>query len=113
MLPMLLPVLRLCVELLTNLVLAGYVAAALLSLLRGADLHRARLQVADGILLALNLKVVATLLRTLELTSWNQIGLFAAVFVLRTALKRVAGWERRQLLMEEDAGSQSERRTVV
>lgn len=93
-----LPVLRLFVELLTNLVLAGYIVSALLSLWRGADLHRARLQVADGVLLALNLKVVATLLRTLELTTWNQIGLFAAVFVLRTGLKRAVVWERRELL---------------
>nr|WP_221269531.1 DUF1622 domain-containing protein [Deinococcus budaensis] len=97
-------VLRLFVELLTNLVLAGYVASALLSLLRGADLHRARLQVADGMLLALNLKVVATLLRTLELTSWNQIGLFAAVFALRTVLKRAVTWERQQLQADQRAG---------
>lgn len=89
-----LPALRLLVELATNLVLFGYVVAALLTLLRGADLLRIRLLVADGILLALNLKVAATLLRTVELTTWNQIGLFAAVFVLRTGLGRAVTWER-------------------
>ncbi len=89
--------LRLFVELSSNLVLFGYIVAALLALLRGADLLRARLLVADGILFALNLKVVATLLRTMELTTWSQIGLFVAVFVLRTALKRAITWERTQL----------------
>ncbi|EYB67606.1 hypothetical protein DEIPH_ctg033orf0005 [Deinococcus phoenicis] len=89
--------LRLFVELATNLVLFGYLVAALLTLVRGTGLLRARLLVAEGILFALNLKVVATLLRTMELTTWNQIGLFAAVFVLRTVLKRVVTWERREL----------------
>lgn len=89
-----LPLLRLAVELVTNLVLFGYVLAALLALLRGGGMPRARLLVVDGILFALNFKVVATLLRTMEITTWNQIGLFAAVFVLRTLLKRVVTWER-------------------
>ncbi|GAA5514393.1 hypothetical protein Dcar01_03148 [Deinococcus carri] len=91
-----LPLLRLLVELVTNLVLFGYVAFALLVLVRGGGLRRVRLLVADGILFALNFKVIATLLRTMELTTWNQIGLFAAVFVLRTVLKRVVTWERRE-----------------
>lgn len=92
-----LPTLRLAVELITNLVLFGYIVAALLSLARGGGTTHARLLVADGTLFALNLKVVATLLRTMELTTWNQIGLFAAVFVLRTGLKRAITWERAQL----------------
>lgn len=92
-----LPALRLFVELASNLILFGYVVAALLALLRGRDLLRARLLVADGILLALNLKVVATLLRTVELTTWTQIGLFATVFLLRTGLKRAITWERQEL----------------
>ncbi|WP_019585599.1 DUF1622 domain-containing protein [Deinococcus apachensis] len=92
-----LPLLRLLVELVTNLVLFGYIVAALLTLIRGGGIPRARLLVVDGILFALNLKVVATLLRTMEITTWNQIGLFAAVFVLRAVLKRVTTWERREL----------------
>ncbi len=87
--------LRLFVELLTNLVIAGAVLAALWALLRGQGLDRARLTVADGILTALNLKLVATLLRTVELTTWSQIGLFVAVLALRIALKWVITWERR------------------
>ncbi|GGM18935.1 DUF1622 domain-containing protein [Deinococcus aerophilus] len=87
--------LRLFVELLTNLVIAGAVLGALWALLRGHDLNRARLIVADGILSALNLKLVATLLKTVELTTWSQIGLFVAVLALRIALKWVITWERR------------------
>ncbi|WP_272976710.1 DUF1622 domain-containing protein [Deinococcus geothermalis] len=93
-----LAVLRLFVELITNLVLFGYIVAALLALLRGGRMTRARLLIVDGVLFALNFKVVATLLRTLEITTWNQIGLFTAVFVLRTLLKRVVHHERRILL---------------
>ncbi|WP_034384323.1 DUF1622 domain-containing protein [Deinococcus sp. YIM 77859] len=95
-----LALLRLLVEGVTNAVIFGSVAAALLALLRGKGTLQARWLVTEGLLLALNLKVVATLLRTLELTTWNQIGLFAAVFTLRTLLKRVIIWERRQLQAE-------------
>lgn len=89
--------LRLFAELVSNLVLFGAVLGALRVLWRGPDLTGARLLVLDGMLLALNLKVVATLLRTLEVRSWSQIGLFAALFLLRTGLKRVATWERAEL----------------
>lgn len=92
-----LALLRLVVELSTNLILFGYVAASLLALLHGSGVFRARLLVTDGLLLALNLKVVAALLRTVEITTWNQLGLFTAVLLLRTALKREVIWERRQL----------------
>jgi uncharacterized membrane protein len=92
-----LAILRLFVELLTSLVIAGYVLAALWALLRGQDLVRARLLVADGILTALSLKLIATLLRTVELSSWEQIGMFVAVLALRTFLKWVITWEQRQL----------------
>ena len=90
-------VVRLVVELASTLMIAGAVAAALLDLWRGADLRRMRLTLADGILLALNFQVAATLLRTAELTTWNQIGLLAAVFTLRTLLKRALTREREHL----------------
>ncbi|MCP2013467.1 putative membrane protein [Deinococcus sp. HSC-46F16] len=89
--------LRLLAELVSNLVLFVAVLGALRALWRGPDLTGARLLVVDGMLLALNLKVVATLLRTLEVQTWPQIGLFAALFLLRTGLKRVAAWERAEL----------------
>lgn len=60
-------------------------------------LTAARLLIAEGVLTALNFKVAATLLKTLELHTWPQIGMFAAIFALRTLLKRFFIWERDRL----------------
>lgn len=90
----------LLVELVGSLYLLGYVAAALLALLRGPPeqrLDHARLLIADGVIASLSFKVAATLLKILEVQTWNQIGLFAATLALRTLLKRFFTWERRQL----------------
>ena len=56
----------------------------------------ARLVVADGIVAALGLKTAASLLKTIELRSWDAILMFVAVFALRTVVK--------QALMREQAG---------
>ena len=56
-----------------------------------------RLVVADGIVSALGYKTAATLLKTLELQSWNAIGLFAAILALRTLIKRFLVWEELRL----------------
>ncbi|WP_245588530.1 DUF1622 domain-containing protein [Deinococcus pimensis] len=94
-----LPLARLAVELVTNVVVAGAALLAAASLLRGGDLapDRARSRLADGLLLALSLKTAAALLRTLEVRTWTQIGLFAAVLVLRIVLKRVFAAEAARL----------------
>ncbi|WP_216320719.1 DUF1622 domain-containing protein [Deinococcus aestuarii] len=92
--------LALLVELAGSLYLLGYVGAALLALLRGppaSRLEHARLLIADGVIASLSFKVAATLLKILEVQTWNQIGLFAATLALRTLLKRFFTWERRQL----------------
>ncbi|WP_237724811.1 DUF1622 domain-containing protein [Deinococcus alpinitundrae] len=83
-----------------SLALVGYVLAALWALLHGwneTNAARARLLIADGALTALNFKVGATLLKTLDVQTWHQIALFVALFALRTLLKRFFTWERRQL----------------
>ncbi len=72
-----------------NLVLAAFAAAACVSLLRGQEPEKARLLVAEGVVLALSLKTGATLLKTLDLPTWDRIATFAAIVVLRTVLKRV------------------------
>lgn len=68
-----------------------------------------RLTLADGILLALTFQAAATLLRTAELTTWNQVGLFAAVFALRTPLKRALSRKREHLRAGLRAGQAAER----
>ena len=56
----------------------------------------ARLAVADGIVAALGFKTAATLLKTIELRSWEAILMFVAVFALRTFVK--------QALVREETG---------
>ncbi|XYD09108.1 DUF1622 domain-containing protein [Methylobacterium sp. NMS12] len=56
----------------------------------------ARLSVVDGIVAALGFKMAATLLKTIELRSWDAILMFVAVLALRTFIK--------QALVREEAG---------
>ena len=78
--------------------LVGFVLAAGGALLRGGGgLERARLLVAEGAVLALNFKTGATLLKTLDLPTWDRIAAFAAILALRTALKRAFAAERAAL----------------
>lgn len=58
---------------------------------------RGRLALADGVVAALGFKTAATLLKTLELRSWNAIAFFAAVLALRTFVKLTLQWEARRL----------------
>ncbi|AWN23082.1 hypothetical protein DKM44_07445 [Deinococcus irradiatisoli] len=98
------------IEAVGSLYILGYVLAGLAALLRGpaaSRLIRARLLVAEGVLAGLNFKVAASLLKTIQLESWQQIALFVATFALRTVLKRFFVWEQRQLLARqrgEEAG---------
>ena len=88
--------LALLVEMAGSLYLLGYVLAAFLALLRGPPQERldhARLLIADGVIVSR----AGTLLKILEVQTWNQIGLFAAMLALRTLLKRFFTWERGQL----------------
>ena len=90
----------LLIEALGSLMLVAYILAAGWTLLHGwneFNAVRARLIIADGAITALNFKVAATLLKTLDLQTWHQIALFVALFALRTLLGRFFSWERRQL----------------
>lgn len=81
-----------------SLLLLGYVLAALLALLRRHGLERSRLLLADGAVFALGFKTGASLLKTLELGTWRQIGAFVAILALRTVLKRAFAAEKAALL---------------
>ena len=71
-----------------SVLLVGFVLAAGGALLRGGGLERARLLIAEGAVLALSFKTGATLLKTIDLPTWDRIAAFAAVLALRTVLKR-------------------------
>jgi len=75
---------------------AGY-AVALACLAQGHGVRAARLRVAEGAVLALSFKVAAALLKTVELHSWEQIGMFSIVLTLRVVLKQLFAWERERL----------------
>lgn len=71
------------------LVVFGYCAAALFAVIWHRNRTRAHSLVAQGALLGLSIKVIAALFKTLELQTWNQIGIFLVIFILKTLLKRI------------------------
>jgi uncharacterized membrane protein len=87
----------LLIDLVASVVIAGYVILAMFKLARGGGIDQARLLVAEGAVLGLSFKVAATLLKTLELHTWEQILMFAAILALRTILKQVFLWEQREV----------------
>lgn len=93
----LLPLCWRAVDLAGSLILAGFVAAALPGLLRGRGVVATRLVVADGAVLALSIKTAASLLKTIELRTWEQLAAFTAILGLRILLKRLFVWERARL----------------
>ena len=58
-----------------------------------AGIIRARLLVADSVIGAMGFKTAATLLKTIELQTWDAIFVFTATLALRTLVKRVLVWE--------------------
>jgi hypothetical protein len=80
------------------LVIFGRVVEAFAERVRRGSPERARLVVADGVLAALGFVVASTLLKTMALRGWHQIGMFAFVLTFRTLLKQVFDSERKELL---------------
>lgn len=83
------------------------VLRALAGLAGGRTIEWARLQVIAGTVGALGFKTAATLLKALALDSWHAIGAFAAIFALRTIIKRLFLWERAHLTPSRLQESQS------
>ncbi len=79
------------------LLIVGHCIAGLVELARSRDLAAARLLVIQGSLWGLSLKTAASLLKTIEIHGWEQIAAFAAIFALRTLVKRVMVWEEAHL----------------
>ncbi len=70
-------------------VIVGYCAAAFVAAVRSGSAADAQLIVARGALLGMSMKTVAALLKAIELQTWDQILMFALIFVLRAVLKKV------------------------
>lgn len=54
----------------------------------------ARYRFASVILAALSFLLAGSLIKSMEIFSWNSIGIFACVLALRTVLKLVLNWEK-------------------
>ena len=82
------------------LLIVAYCAAAAVEFVRTRDPGGpGRLLIIEGALWGLNLKTAGSLLKTIELQTWAQIGAFAAILALRTVIKRVMTWEERRIAM--------------
>lgn len=94
-------VLALLIELGGSLLVVGGCVRGLWAIARSLGsregLLQARFLIADGAIAALGFKTAATLLKSLELQTWNAILAFAAILALRTLVKRVLVWEERRL----------------
>jgi hypothetical protein len=77
------------IDITAALVVFGYCAVAFFTVVRYGDRRKAHSLVAQGALLGLSIKVIAALLKTVELQSWNQIGIFFVIFLLKNLLKRI------------------------
>jgi uncharacterized membrane protein len=85
------------IEFVGALLIVIYIIVAIFVLFRSKDIVRARLIVADGVITGLSFKLAGTLLKTIELHTWQQILMFVAIFALRTILKMLFTWERSRL----------------
>jgi uncharacterized membrane protein len=85
------------IEFVGALLIVAYLLAALFALFHTKDVQLARLQGATGIVTGLSFKLAGTLLKTIQLHTWQQILMFVAIFTLRIVLKRVFTWEQRRL----------------
>ena len=72
-------------------VLLFTVAKALVNIFRRKD--RIRLELAEGIALALEFKMGSELLRTLIVREWNELLILGSVIILRAALTFLIQWE--------------------
>ena len=80
---------------------------ALVGLMMGSTIDRARLIMIAGSLSALGYKSAATLLKAIELGSWRGIGSFAAIFALRTIIKQMLTGERSRLMPSRSVPNRS------
>ena len=87
-------IIRCCILLIEQagtMVIAASMLRGLVDFLR-RDAH-ARLHLAQGIMLGLEFKLGSEVLRSVVVSSWSELGMLAAVILLRTALTLLLHWE--------------------
>lgn len=86
------------IDLVGALLMMPYIVFALTIVLRTGAIGRARILVAEGAILTLSFKTAGTLMKTLELHTWNQILTFGAILALRVILKQLFVWEKSRVI---------------
>lgn len=76
------------IELLGSVVIVAFCVRGLALVVLERRPYQVHHALSQGVLWGLDFKLAATLLKTLELTSWHQIAMFGLVLALRTLLKR-------------------------
>jgi len=87
----------LALQLVSAVVITGFVSVALVSLSLGRSVIQARLLVAEGVIGGLGVMTAATLLRTIGLRTWHQILMFTLILLPRILLKKLFVWEKQRL----------------
>jgi uncharacterized membrane protein len=77
------------IEFLGALIIVAHAVRAVGVMLRERQaIDRAKLLVAQGAITGLDFKLAATLLKTMTLLDWHQIGMFAAIYAIRFMIKQ-------------------------
>lgn len=98
-----LSIVRVLIEALSALVIVGHCVVGMYLLAVTRNIRKTQLLVANGALLGFNIKLIAALLAVMQLQTWDHIGMFGCVLALRTLLKKVLQWEKRELQGVESA----------
>jgi hypothetical protein len=78
----------LAVDFVSAIVIVGYCVAAFVTGVYSRSPTQPHNLVARGALLGMSMKLVGACVKTIQLQTWNQIGLFLAILALRMILKR-------------------------
>lgn len=78
-------------ELAGTIVIVTSMVRGLIDFLRRND--HARLHLAQGIMLGLEFKLGSEVLRSVVVSTWSELGMLAAIILLRTALTLLLHWE--------------------
>jgi hypothetical protein len=89
--PASLQVLVLLFQLIANVLIGIAAASAFCSAVRHQSPERASVILGEGALLAMSIILAGTLLKVLLVFSWQEIGFFAVIIVLRLILKTALG----------------------
>ena len=90
------------IEFLGALLIVVYAVRAVGIVLRERQaIDRAKWMVTQGAITGLDFKLAATLLKTMTLLDWHQIGMFAAMYAIRFMIKQAFRRAQQEEMLEE------------